>query len=127
MGTADYPQNPDERQAVSNEDNDHMPDVCLQYPDGQPAVSNEDNNKETDLRQPRIIRTPTLPATSMFAHARQCAETQQEAQQKQQKLTHAIARPFSHFCVGGKVPKSCEKCRASYAAGYVCQDKFRGC
>ncbi|KAK4539209.1 hypothetical protein LTR36_000892 [Oleoguttula mirabilis] len=51
-----------------------------------------------------------------------CSEVQEEAHElwkREQKEMHAAqvakGKSFGHYCVGGKVPRDCGECRASFA------------
>ncbi|KAK5129607.1 hypothetical protein LTR08_003038 [Meristemomyces frigidus] len=93
----------------------------VQHPDGRPAAFTKD--KEAYFQQHPETYEPTLAAARAHAYARRYAQAQHEAHelwQKDQKAIAAEADRLKHDCIGGKIPKNCGKCRASFAAGLTC-------
>ena len=89
----------------------------IQQPDGRTVISTKDQAAHSD--QGPETRTSAHAAADATTHAHKDGEAQQEEHALWQRAIDAEANHFTHYCVGGKVARNCEKCGASHAAGYV--------
>ena len=97
MGTPDHDQDLDERLTVSNQE------------------------KHPETRGQGV--NPSTPVST--AYTRKHTEAQRETHALRPQSMDAGAKQFTHNCVGGKVPRNCEKCGASYVARYVHQERLQ--